>query len=178
VHSRVLDLCCLRADRRLPRERAARKARAGAEEPGIRTVRPSRREEGIISRKNFSKNTIVLLALCFLESGCSSGSGKATWSKPTRWSMTQIESKIQGWAKLKEIHLTEKENGKYEGTGTGEDGLTYKINATYTYSETGDKAEYEFHFDAEGPKGIIKSGTEKSDGRNGSTETIEGPKPK
>ena len=131
-----------------------------------------------MSRKNFSKNTIVLLALCCLESGCSSDTGRATSNKPGRWNMTQIESKIKSSAKLKELQLTKKENGEYEGTGTGEDGLAYKIKATYTYSESGDKAEYDFHFDVEGPNGIIKRGTEKGDGRNGSTETIEGPKPK
>jgi apolipoprotein N-acyltransferase len=80
----------------------------------------------MMSRKNFSKIAIVLLALSFLESGCSLESGKATQSKPTRWNMTRIEAKIKNWAKLKEIHLTDKQNGKYEGTGTGEDGLLYK----------------------------------------------------
>ena len=102
-----------------------------------------------MSSKTFAKLTIVLLALCFLEPGCSSNGIKPTWSKPPRWNMTQIESKIKDGAKLKELHLTEKESGKYEGTGTGEDGLTYKIKATYTYSESEDKAEYEFHWDAE-----------------------------
>ena len=109
----------------------------------------------MMNRKNFSKIAIVLLALCFLESGCSLESGKATQSKPTRWNMTEIDAKIKNWAKLKEIQLTDKQNGKYEGTGTGEDGLLYKITATYIYSELFDKVEYEFHFDAERTDGII-----------------------
>jgi hypothetical protein len=132
----------------------------------------------MMNRKNFSKIAIVLLALCFLESGCSLESGKATQSKPTRWNMTHIEAKIKNWAKLKEIQLTEKENGKYEGTGTGEDGLLYKITATYLYSELLDKVEYEFHFDAERTDGIITSGTEQYDGMSMSMETKIGPKVK
>jgi hypothetical protein len=131
-----------------------------------------------MNRRNFSSVAIVLLALCCLESGCSSEPGRATSYKPGRWNMTQIESKIKSSAKLKELQLTKKENGEYEGTGTGEDGLAYKIKATYTYSESKDRAEYEFHFDAEGPTGINRSGTEKSAGWNGSSETIIGPKPK
>jgi hypothetical protein len=132
----------------------------------------------MMNRKNFSKIAFVLLALCFLESGCSLESGKATPNKPTRWNMTQIEAKIKNWAKLKEIQLTEKENGKYEGTGTGEDGLLYKITAAYLYSELLDKVEYEFHFDAERTNGIITSGTEQYDGMSMSMETKIGPKVK
>ena len=130
----------------------------------------------MMNRKNFSKIAIVLLALCFLESGCSLESGKATPNKPTRWNMTQIEAKIKNWAKLKEIHLADKQNGKYEGTGTGEDGLLYKITAAYLYSELLDKVEYEFHFDAEPTNGIITSGTEQYDGMSMSMETKIGPK--
>ena len=128
--------------------------------------------------KNFSKIAIVLLALCFLESGCSLKSGKATPSKPTRWNMTQIEAKIKNWAKLKEIQLTEKQNGKYEGTGTGEDGLKYRITATYVYGENNEKVEYEFHFDAENTNGIVTSGTEQYDDMGMSMETKIGPKSK
>jgi ABC-type oligopeptide transport system substrate-binding subunit len=130
----------------------------------------------MMNRKNFSKIAIVLLALCFLESGCSFESGKATQSKPTRWNITQIEAKIKNWAKLKEIQLTDKQNGKYEGTGTGEDGLTYKITAAYAYSESEDNVEYEFHFDAEDTNGIVTSGTEQRDGTSMSMETKKGPK--
>ncbi len=100
----------------------------------------------------------VLFLLCFLGWGCSS---KNVSGRPTRWSKDQIESKIKDGAKLKEIHLTETEKGKYEGTGTGEDGLAYKIKATYTFSEVGDKTEWEFHWDAESPKGEHKSGNDK-----------------
>jgi ABC-type oligopeptide transport system substrate-binding subunit len=130
----------------------------------------------MMNRTNFSKIAIVLLALCFLESGCSFESGKATQSKPTRWNITQIEAKIKNWAKLKEIQLTDKQNGKYEGTGTGEDGLTYEITAAYAYSESEDNVEYEFHFDAEDTNGIVTSGTEQRDGTSMSMETKIGPK--
>lgn len=130
-----------------------------------------------MSRMNLS-GISLLLAFGVLGSGCSSRSGEANGNKPRRWDTAQIASKIKSWAKFKEIHLTEKENGKYEGTGTGEDGLAYKIKATYAYSDSGERAEYEFHFDAEGPNGVTKSGTEKYDGSTVSTETIEGPKPK
>jgi hypothetical protein len=130
----------------------------------------------MMNRTNFSKIAIVLLALCFLESGCSLESGKATQSKPTRWNITQIEAKIKNWAKLKEIQLTDKQNGKYEGTGTGEDGLTYEITAAYAYSESEDNVEYEFHFDAEDTNGIVTSGTEQRDGTSMSMETKIGPK--
>ena len=130
------------------------------------------------NRKNFSKIAIVLLAHCFLESGCSFKSGEATQSKPTRWNMTQIESKIKNWAKLKEIQLTEKEKGKYEGTGMGKDGLEYKIIATYVYEETNENVEYEFRFDAENTNGDVTSGTEQYDEMGMSMETKIGPKPK
>ncbi len=130
----------------------------------------------MMNRKNFSKIAIVLLALCFLESGCSLESGKAAPSKPTRWNMTQIEAKIKNWAKLKEIQLIDKQDGKYEGTGTGEDGRTYKITAAYAYSESEDNIEYEFHFDAEDTNGTFTSGTEQYDGTSMSMETKIGPK--
>jgi hypothetical protein len=129
-----------------------------------------------MNSKNFSKIAIALFALCFLESGCSLQSGKATPSKPTRWNMTQIEAKIKNWAKLKEIQLTEKQNGKYEGAGTGEDGLTYKITAAYAFNESEDNVEYEFHFDAEDTNGTVTSGTEQYDSMSMSMETKRGPK--
>jgi hypothetical protein len=96
--------------------------------------------------------TIGFLAVCFIESGCSSESGKAAGSKATRWNIPQIESKIKGWAKLKAIQLTEKENGKYEGTGTGEDGLAYKIKATYTYRIVGTRLSTNFTLMPKAPK--------------------------
>jgi hypothetical protein len=132
----------------------------------------------MIDRRNASKIAIVLSALCFLESGCSFKSGEATQSKPTRWNMTQIESKIKNWAKLKEIQLTEKEKGKYEGTGMGEDGLTYRITATYVYEEKNEKVEYEFRFDAENTNGSVTSGTEQNDEMGMSMETKIGPRRK
>jgi hypothetical protein len=128
--------------------------------------------------KNVSKIAIVLLALSFLESGCSFKSGEPTQSKPTRWNMPQIESKIKNWAKLKEIQLAEKEKGKYEGTGTGEDGLKYKITATYDVSKNDDKIEYEFYFESENANGIVISGTEQYDGIGTSMQTKIGPRPK
>jgi hypothetical protein len=132
----------------------------------------------MMNRKNFFKIAVVLLAHCFLESGCSLKSGEATPSKPTRWNITQIESRIKNWAKLKEIQLTEKEKGKYEGTGIGEDGLKYNIIATYVYEENNEKVEYEFHFDAENTNGSVTSGTEQYDEMGMSMETRIGPKPK
>jgi hypothetical protein len=110
-----------------------------------------------MNSKTLLRISAVLFLLCFFGSGCSSKSA----GRPTRWSKGQLESKIKDGAKLKEIHLTEIEKGKYEGTGTGEDGLAYKIKATYTFSEVGDKSEYEFHWDAESPKGEHKSGNDK-----------------
>ena len=59
-----------------------------------------------MSRENFSKIVVVVLALCLLESGCSTP-GVAARSKPTRWDKAQIESRIRGWAKLKDIQLTD-----------------------------------------------------------------------
>lgn len=92
--------------------------------------------------------------------------------------MTQIESKIKSRAKLKDIQLTEREDGKYEGTGTGKNGLGYKIKATYSYTDSGNKAEYKFHFDAEDSNGNVTGGTETADGSDGNSETVTGPKPK
>jgi hypothetical protein len=132
----------------------------------------------MIDLQNASKIAIVLSTLCFLGSGCSFKSGEATPSKPTRWNITQIESKIKNWAKLKEIQMTEKEKGKYEGTGIGEDGLKYKIIATYVFQKNDEKVEYEFHFDAENTNGSVTSGTEQYDDMSMSMETKIGPKPK
>ena len=131
----------------------------------------------MMNRKNFSTIAIVLFGSITLpRMGPYKRIGQSNQSKPTRWNLTQIESKIKNRAKLKEIQLTEKENGKYEGTGTGEDGLLYKITAEYVYSELLDKVEYEFHFDAERTDGIITSGTEQYDGISMSMETKIGPK--
>ncbi len=125
-----------------------------------------------------------VLALAFLATSCSpkvtisSGwnKGESNWTegpdsrsfhlveakggngKQARWSRAEIESKIKNSAKLKQIQLTEKETGKYEGTGMGEDGLMYKIRWTYTYSES----EYNFQCDAEAPKPAPKKSKEPS----------------
>jgi hypothetical protein len=72
------------------------------------------------------RHLLILLQsglLCILGWGCS--------SRP-QLTKADIEAKIKDSIPLKEIHLTEAEPGKYEGTGTGRDGRTWKIKASYT----------------------------------------------
>jgi hypothetical protein len=95
-----------------------------------------------------SKSALRTVSICcllgFLVLGCSS---KTTWNK------AQIESKIKEGAKLKEVHLTETGNGTYEGTGTGENGTTYQLKATYTHGEGDGKTKNELRWEGEDSNG-------------------------
>jgi hypothetical protein len=107
----------------------------------------------------------------FLACGCSSRTG---------WSKAQIEAKVKDAAKLKEIHLQETGKGEYEGTGTGEDGTTYKIKATYTHSQGEGKERSDLHWVAEDPKGVRRECKvfEGTDGEQGFQGTVYGPEKK
>jgi hypothetical protein len=114
-------------------------------------------------------STLIFVA-CLLGSGCSS---KPTI--PTGWSKAEVESNIKEGGKFREVHLTEAGGGggferngsatqtratrNYEGSGTGENGHTYKIKATYTYSENDGKGSHDLHWDADDSEGDQKSGT-------------------
>jgi hypothetical protein len=114
----------------------------------------------MMASKTLLRISTVLFAPCILGFGCSS---KPTL--PTGWSKAEIESKIKASGKFREIHLAETEGSgggeqksavtqssetrKYEGTGTGENGHTYKIKATYTYKDNGGKGWHVFHWEAE-----------------------------
>jgi hypothetical protein len=48
---------------------------------------------------------------------------------PAPLNKASIEAKLKELYKLKEIHLTEKDSGQYEGNGTAIDGTTHKFLA-------------------------------------------------
>jgi hypothetical protein len=100
-------------------------------------------------RRDFLIVTVVSL-LSPLVWGCSGRTGV--------WGKGAIESKLKDELKLKEIHLTETEHGKYEGTGTGVDGTVYKIKATQSESKKTDLKQRELRWEAEGPKDQRTSG--------------------
>ena len=87
------------------------------------------------------RRSIIIIALCLvsMEWGCSSQSAK---------SKAEVESRLKEVLKLKEIRLTEGEPGKFEGTGTSENGSLLKIKATQSKSELRWEAE-----DSKGGKG-------------------------
>jgi hypothetical protein len=100
---------------------------------------------------------ILLLSglLCIFAWGCS--------SKP-QLSKADIEAKIKGSIPLTQIHLTETEPGKYEGTGTGPDGRTWKIKASYTYAKKDGRYKSDLTWEAGDSKGEKKNGNEGWDG--------------
>jgi hypothetical protein len=60
-----------------------------------------------------------------------------------------VESKLRSKLKLKQVRLTVIETGKYQGTGTGEDGTTYKLKATYRESKSNGKARKQLDYEVE-----------------------------
>jgi hypothetical protein len=50
------------------------------------------------------------------------------------------------------------EPGKYQRTGTGEDGTTYKLKATYRESMSNGKATEQLDYEAEDSKGVRTKG--------------------
>jgi hypothetical protein len=93
-----------------------------------------------------------VLFLCALGWGCSSQ------PPPHDPNKTAVESKLRSELKLKEIRLTVIEPGKYEGTGTGEDGTTYKLKATYRESTSNGKATEQLDYEVENSKGGVTKG--------------------
>jgi hypothetical protein len=89
----------------------------------------------------------VCYFLCALGWGCSSQ------PPPHDPNQTAVESKLRSELKLKEVRLTVIAPGKYEGTGTGEDGTTYKLKATYHESMSNGKATEQLDYEAENSKG-------------------------
>jgi hypothetical protein len=79
--------------------------------------------------------------------------GLLSWGVSSRLGKATVASKVKDRLKLSEIHLTEKEPGKYEGSGTGTDGTTYTIRATQT--------EHELRWEYEDSKGNRGSGVER-----------------
>ena len=94
----------------------------------------------------------VCYFLCALGWGCSSQ------PPPHDRNQTAVESKLRSELKLKEVRSTVIEPGKYEGTGTGEDGTTYKLKATYHESMSKGKATEQLDYEAENPKGVGTKG--------------------
>jgi hypothetical protein len=50
------------------------------------------------------------------------------------------------------------EPGKYEGSGTGEDGTTYKLKATYRENKSDGKPKSELEYEAQDSKGNSSKG--------------------
>lgn len=75
-----------------------------------------------------------------------------------RWSMTETGGASGGYEQ--EGAATQQSATKtYEGTATGENGHTYKIKATYTYSQSEGKGTHDFRWGADDSHGDRKSGT-------------------
>jgi hypothetical protein len=98
---------------------------------------------------------ITCCLFCPLVWGCSSQ------ARPNK---AAIESKLKDSLKLQDIHLTETEQGKYEGTGRSEDGTTYKVKATHTQGKSNGLNYRELRWEAEDSKGHKITGGDKSGG--------------
>ncbi len=85
---------------------------------------------------------VLLSAVLFL--GCASES-------PGTWKQPKVESEISQRLKLKNITLTPVTGG-YTGTGTAEDGETYKLRITQ------DAAKGRLDYVAEGDRGSAEDG--------------------
>ena len=95
-------------------------------------------------------NSRIIPLCCFL---CALGWGCSSQPPPNDPNKTAVESKLRSELKLKEVRLTVIEPGKYEGTGTDEDGTTYKLKATYRESKSNGKATEQIDYETENSKG-------------------------
>jgi hypothetical protein len=94
-----------------------------------------------------SRPMSLCCVLCALGWGCSSQ------APPHDPNQTAVESKLRSELKLKEIRLTVKKPGKFEGTGRGDDGTTYKLKATYHENMSNSKATEQLDYEAEDSQG-------------------------
>ena len=92
-----------------------------------------------------------IIALCYFL--CALAWGCSSQPPPHDPNQTAVESKLRSKLKLKQVRLTVIETGKYQGTGTGEDGTTYKLKATYRESMSNGKATEQLDYEAENSKG-------------------------
>jgi hypothetical protein len=71
---------------------------------------------------------------------------------------------------VKEVHLNDKVNGTFEGTGTGENDTTYQLKVTYSHSESEGKVKNELRWEGEdGKDNRIQGQTGEGGGRLKST---------
>jgi hypothetical protein len=94
-----------------------------------------------------SRTISLCCLLCALGWGCSSQ------APPHDPNQTAVESKLRSELKLKEVRLTVIKPGKFEGTGKGEDGTTYKLKATFHENMSDGKATEQLDYAAEDSKG-------------------------
>jgi hypothetical protein len=96
---------------------------------------------------------LILLCclLCILSWGCSSQAPpKQAATDPKQ---TAVEARLRDGLKLKEVHMTETGQDQYEGTGMGENGMTYRIKATYRLSKSNGTVKSRIDYEAEDSKG-------------------------
>jgi hypothetical protein len=100
--------------------------------------------------------TSRILPVCYFL--CALGWGCSSQPAPHDPNQTAVESKLRSKLQLKEVRLTVIEPGTYEGTGTGEDGTTYKLKATYHESMSNGNAKEQLDYEAENSQGLAMKG--------------------
>jgi hypothetical protein len=88
---------------------------------------------------------LLLTAICILQPGCGGG------DHPGNWPQEKVAAKITEKLQLKSISLTPASGG-YSGTGTSEDGESWKLKVTQ------DPSKRRMDYSAEGDRGSTEEG--------------------